>query len=88
MQQLCKLALTRAGGLSEEVTESTLRAAFVPFGDISEIQIPQDYSSREYPCRSRNPHTGTEEHRGFGFVEFFSEEDAADALDNMVVSCM
>ena len=33
-----------------------LQAAFIPFGDIIDIQIPLDYE--------------TEKHRGFAFVEF------------------
>lgn len=36
--------------------EKTLHAAFIPFGDILDIQIPLDYE--------------TEQHRGFAFVEF------------------
>ena len=59
-----------AGGLAEEVDEKVLHAAFIPFGDIMDIQIPLDYE--------------TEKHRGFAFVEFESAEDAAAAIDNMV----
>ncbi|TRY61340.1 hypothetical protein TCAL_08412 [Tigriopus californicus] len=57
------------GGLSEEVTEDVIKAAFIPFGDISEVQIPIDYA--------------TEKHRGFAFVEFELQEDAKAAIDNM-----
>ena len=57
------------GGLAEEVTEKVLRAAFIPFGDISEVQIPIDYS--------------TEKHRGFAFIEYELPEDAQAAIDNM-----
>nr|CAD7197276.1 unnamed protein product [Timema douglasi] len=61
---------TRSGrGLAEEVDEKVLHAAFIPFGDIMDIQIPLDYE--------------TEKHRGFAFVEFESAEDAAAAIDNM-----
>jgi peptidyl-prolyl isomerase E (cyclophilin E) len=59
-----------SGGLAEEVDEKVLHAAFIPFGDIMDIQIPLDYE--------------TEKHRGFAFVEFESAEDAAAAIDNMV----
>jgi peptidyl-prolyl isomerase E (cyclophilin E) len=52
------------------VDEKVLHAAFIPFGDIMDIQIPLDYE--------------TEKHRGFAFVEFESAEDAAAAIDNMV----
>ncbi|KAG8230322.1 hypothetical protein J437_LFUL000593 [Ladona fulva] len=57
------------GGLAEEVDEKVLHAAFIPFGDIVDVQIPLDYE--------------TEHHRGFAFVEFESAEDAAAAIDNM-----
>ncbi|KAK2106517.1 hypothetical protein P7K49_016031 [Saguinus oedipus] len=58
-----------AGGLAEEVDDKVLHAAFIPFGDITDIQIPLDYE--------------TEKHRGFAFVEFELAEDAAAAIDNM-----
>lgn len=57
------------GGLAEEVDEKVLNAAFIPFGDIVDIQIPLDYE--------------TEKHRGFAFVEFEAAEDAAASIDNM-----
>ncbi|VEN63853.1 unnamed protein product [Callosobruchus maculatus] len=57
------------GGLAEEVDEKILNAAFIPFGDIIDVQIPLDYES--------------EKHRGFAFIEFESAEDAAAAIDNM-----
>ncbi|KAF5928743.1 hypothetical protein HPG69_006235, partial [Diceros bicornis minor] len=57
------------GGLAEEVDDKVLHAAFIPFGDITDIQIPLDYE--------------TEKHRGFAFVEFELAEDAAAAIDNM-----
>ncbi|NWH72293.1 PPIE isomerase, partial [Piaya cayana] len=50
------LTLCAAGGLAEEVDEKVLHAAFIPFGDITDIQIPLDYE--------------TEKHRGFAFIEF------------------
>uniref|UniRef100_A0A8B9DYN4 Peptidylprolyl isomerase E n=1 Tax=Anser cygnoides TaxID=8845 RepID=A0A8B9DYN4_ANSCY len=68
-----KMAATKrvlyVGGLAEEVDEKVLHAAFIPFGDITDIQIPLDYE--------------TEKHRGFAFVEFELAEDAAAAIDNM-----
>ncbi|CAE1316776.1 PPIE [Acanthosepion pharaonis] len=57
------------GGLAEEVDEKVLQAAFIPFGDIVDIQIPLDYE--------------TEKYRGFAFIEFELAEDAAAAIDNM-----
>ena len=59
-----------AGGLAEDVDVDMLRAAFIPFGDIVDVQIPMDPNS--------------ESHRGFGFVEFEMVEDANAAIDNMV----
>lgn len=47
-----------------------MNAAFIPFGDVVDIQIPLDYE--------------TEKHRGFAFIEFELAEDAAAAIDNMV----
>uniref|UniRef100_A0A672JAA9 Peptidyl-prolyl cis-trans isomerase E n=1 Tax=Salarias fasciatus TaxID=181472 RepID=A0A672JAA9_SALFA len=41
----------------------------IPFGDVTDIQIPLDYE--------------TEKHRGFAFIEFELAEDAAAAIDNM-----
>eukprot|EP01038_Epipyxis_sp_PR26KG_P014320 gene14320-19209_t len=58
------------GGLdSEKATEEVLHAAFIPFGEIKSVNIPKDFSENK--------------NRGFAFVEFDLEEDAADALDNM-----
>lgn len=57
------------GGLADEVDEKVLNAAFIPFGDVVDVQIPLDYES--------------EKHRGFAFIEFESAEDAAAAIDNM-----
>ena len=50
------------GGLAEEVDQKVLQAAFVPFGDIVEVNMPIDYE--------------TEKHRGFAFIEFELQEDA------------
>lgn len=57
------------GGISEEVDDKILHAAFIPFGEILDIQIPLDYE--------------TNKHRGFAFLEFELNEDAAAAIDNM-----
>ena len=57
------------GGLGESVNVDLLRSAFVPFGDLKDVSLPIDYK--------------TGRHRGFGFVEFELEDDAAEALENM-----
>ncbi|RUS90556.1 hypothetical protein EGW08_001644 [Elysia chlorotica] len=61
--------LVYVGGCAEEVDDKILHSAFIPFGEIVDIQMPLDYE--------------TEKHRGFGFIEFESAEDAAHAIDNM-----
>ncbi len=33
---------TPSGGLAEEVDVDILKAAFIPFGDIKDVQIPPD----------------------------------------------
>jgi peptidyl-prolyl isomerase E (cyclophilin E) len=58
------------GGLAEEVDEKVLHAAFIPFGELVDIQMPLDYE--------------TEKHRGFAFIEFEASEDAMAAIDNLV----
>jgi len=57
------------GGLSPEVDEKLLTAAFITFGEIVGVTIPVNYESGKP--------------RGFGFVEFVLGEDAAAAIDNM-----
>ncbi|XP_065350299.1 peptidyl-prolyl cis-trans isomerase E [Cloeon dipterum] len=57
------------GGLAEEVDEKVLHAAFIPFGELVDIQMPIDYE--------------TEKHRGFAFIEFEASEDAMAAIDNL-----
>jgi len=57
------------GGLADEVDQKVLNAAFIPFGDIIEVNLPIDYE--------------TEKHRGFAFIEFELAEDASAAIDNM-----
>lgn len=60
------------GGLSQSVTTQTLYHAFLPFGDIVDVQLPKP----ELPS-NKDPH------RGFGYVEFESAADAREAIDNM-----
>lgn len=57
------------GGLDENVTDTVLHAAFVPFGEIKDVNVPLDQ--------------GTQKNRGFGFVTYMEKEDAAAAIDNM-----
>jgi len=39
------LCYINAGGLPEDVDEKILHAAFIPFGDVMDIQIPLDYET-------------------------------------------
>jgi len=34
------------GGLAEEVNEKLLHAAFIPFGDLAEVNMPLDPTTR------------------------------------------
>lgn len=57
------------GGLGDEVNESILRAAMIPFGPLKSVEIPMDYASGK--------------HKGFAFVEYNDGEDAAEAIYNL-----
>lgn len=57
------------GGLEENVDEAIVHAAFIPFGDIKDVNIPLDQSNQK--------------NRGFGFVTFLEKGDAAAAMDNL-----
>jgi|APCry1669189733_1035249.scaffolds.fasta_scaffold140787_1 peptidyl-prolyl isomerase E (cyclophilin E) len=61
------------GGLAPEVTVELLKAAFITFstGNLT-VDLPLDFSS-----------SGQSKNRGFAFIEFEEEEDAADAVENM-----
>lgn len=60
------------GGLSPLVTSTHLLDAFIPFGEIVEVQLPKPDSRKS-----------EEPHRGFAYVEFEDEDDAKEAIDNM-----
>ena len=64
--------LGSVGGLDQAVTQQTLFHAFLPFGDIVEVNLP----------KPENQSQG-DQHRGFGYVEFETATDATDAIDNM-----
>ncbi|KAK0386509.1 hypothetical protein NLU13_6344 [Sarocladium strictum] len=65
-------ATVYVGGLAPVVTNSHVLDAFIPFGEIVEVQVP----------KSDAPNS-TEPHRGFAYVEFEDEADAKEAIDNM-----
>jgi RNA recognition motif-containing protein len=60
------------GGLDQGVTAQTLTEAFLPFGEVVDISLPKP----ELP-------SSTDNHRGFGYVEFELPQDAKEAIDNM-----
>ncbi|PIZ26101.1 MAG: hypothetical protein COY47_02360, partial [Chloroflexi bacterium CG_4_10_14_0_8_um_filter_57_5] len=55
-----------------EATEKDLRELFASFSDIKSVRVPQKVH-RFGAHRENN-------HRGFGFVEFLTEQEAASAL--------
>ncbi len=57
------------GGLPYDISEDTVRETFQAFGSISSIRLPTD---RE-----------TQKPKGFGYVEFSSEDEAIAAFDAM-----
>ncbi|KAI4719675.1 peptidyl prolyl cis-trans isomerase cyclophilin [Aureobasidium sp. EXF-10727] len=65
-------ATVYVGGLTSAVDSHTLHNAFIPFGPIVNISLPK-------PELPSNP----EPHRGFGYVEFESPQDAQESIDNM-----
>ena len=78
------------GGVNETVSEETLKAAFIAFGEIKDVQIPLDMASGKETTTTTttrrdvsHTHTSTGKNRGFGFVQFEEIDDAEDAMDNM-----
>ena len=68
----CQEIMSRSlyvGGLDEDVTEHVLRAAFIPFGNLKDAQLPLDKDGKS---------------RGFAFIEFDEDEDAAAAIEARV----
>lgn len=60
------------GGLPSVATTANIRDAFIPFGDIVDVQIPKPDSR-----------SSTDTHRGFAYVEYEDSADAQEAIDNM-----
>ncbi|XP_061766810.1 nucleolysin TIAR [Nerophis ophidion] len=57
------------GDLSPEITTEDVRAAFAPFGSISDARVVKDLAT----CKSK----------GYGFVSFFNKLDAENAILHM-----
>lgn len=47
------LLARRTGGIEEGVTKEILHAAFIPFGDLLDVQVPQDHATRAQAPASR-----------------------------------
>lgn len=65
-------ATVYVGGLAPVVTNSHVLDAFIPFGEIVEVQVPKSDGANS-----------AEPHRGFAYVEYEDESDAKEAIDNM-----
>jgi len=65
-------ATVYVGGLAPVVTNSHILDAFIPFGEIVEVQVPRSDGANS-----------AEPHRGFAYVEYEDESDAKEAIDNM-----
>ena len=55
--------------MSPEIDTENLRTAFAPFGDISDCRVVRD--------------PGTNKSKGYGFVSFVNNADAAEAIEKM-----
>jgi RNA recognition motif-containing protein len=64
-------ATVYVGGLAPLVTDTHVFDAFIPFGDIVEVQLPKSDASSQDP------------HKGFAYVEYEDSADAKEAIDNM-----
>ncbi|GAA6019112.1 hypothetical protein JCM11491_002850 [Sporobolomyces phaffii] len=58
------------GGFSAETTAAAIHAAFVPFGEVLDVQLPSDPTAKH-------------RHRGFAFVAYATADATASAIDNM-----
>lgn len=64
-----KKTLLYVGNLDDRVDEASLTAAFAPFGELINVELPRE---------PNNP-----KHRGHAYIEFAEAEDAEHAIDNM-----
>jgi len=64
---ITKMVSLKVDGLSHRSTTEDLENLFEKYGRIGDTYIPKDYR--------------TKESRGFGFVRFYSKNDAEDAID-------
>ncbi|GMH77708.1 hypothetical protein TrVE_jg7566 [Triparma verrucosa] len=57
------------GGLSSTATPTIIKAAFIPFGEIRDVDVPMDFK--------------TGQNKGFCFLTYVTASDCAEALYNM-----
>ncbi|KAI5299845.1 hypothetical protein KEM55_001435 [Ascosphaera atra] len=73
--------------LHPSVTPAHLTAAFIPFGPIVDVSIPKapeaSARAKQQQQQQQQQGGGVPAHRGWGYVEFETEQDAREALDNM-----
>merc|ERR1719481_291672 len=62
-----RMVSLKVDGLSHRTSIDDLESLFEKYGRIGDVYIPKDYR--------------TKESRGFGFVRFYSKNDAEDAID-------
>jgi peptidyl-prolyl isomerase E (cyclophilin E) len=67
------------GNLVPEVDEDSLRAAFIPFGEIKSVDIPIDHVTGIIPFY----YNILEQPKGFAHIEFEESEDCEHAIFNM-----
>ncbi|MBU1099618.1 MAG: RNA-binding protein [Bacteroidetes bacterium] len=60
------------GNLTPEVSDSDLEEAFTPFGKVKEAKVVRDMF--------------TQESKGFGFVEMFSQNEGNAAIEQLNVT--
>ncbi|CAI4212480.1 unnamed protein product [Parascedosporium putredinis] len=65
-------ATVYVGGLAPVATSTHVYDAFIPFGEIVDVQVPKN-----------DKPDAADPHRGFAYVEFEDPDDAKEAIDNM-----
>jgi RNA recognition motif-containing protein len=76
-------ATIHVGGLATQATKQHVYDAFLPFGEIVEISMPEPNRIHQQQAQARDPNAPIETHRGFAYVEFEEADDAKEAVYNM-----
>jgi len=88
MSDAARLKCTiHVGGLDATITAPLLTQAFLPFGEIISIQLPESPTAANATINPNDPSAATADgaaaHRGFALIEYETQVDAAAAIDNM-----